>query len=99
MRWGVICGGAESGNGVEAFGWQAVDADAVQLGVDDAVGAVEQLEQAGFVCDDLEYGFLDADAVAFAESGDAAEAPLAFGVGGVDVIGEDEIHQRGVQGM
>lgn len=89
---------AESLDVVEAFGGQPVEPDAVGVGVDDLVEVMEEGEECLFIGDDLENGFLDPQAVAFTEFRDAAKAALASWAGGIDVVGEQQVHQAAVQG-
>ncbi|CAO5167478.1 hypothetical protein FAIPA1_20038 [Frankia sp. AiPs1] len=69
---GGVGAGAEVVDGVEGVVGELVDADAVEGVVDDLADCVFELDALGFGADDFEDGFLDADAVAFADFCDFA---------------------------
>jgi hypothetical protein len=66
--------------------------------VDDAHDSIFESEQVGVSTDDFEYGLLDAESVAFADVGDLAQSPPTFRGHGVDVVGNQELHQFTSQG-
>jgi predicted DsbA family dithiol-disulfide isomerase len=95
---GCCASGPERAGTVEPSGVHSVDPDAVVIVVDDAADAVDESKQVSVGAHDLEDGFLDPQAVAFAELGDLPEPTAAFGRGGVDVVSGDSPHDPAAGG-
>jgi hypothetical protein len=78
---------------VEGSGREAVQPDAVVGVVDDRSERGDQAQLVLVGADDLKDRLLDAIAVGFADLCDAAQAGLASRGGGVDVVGDEQVHR------
>jgi hypothetical protein len=80
---------------IKCSGWQSVQPDTVLSRINHPLECGNEAEFVRFATDNFEHRFLDTMAVCLADLGDLAEPHLALGRSGVDVIGDQEVHDSG----